>query len=326
MIELVLTPAAARRVRFAVSPLDEVMSAVQVALGVRRHPVYEGWLARAAAVARELPIAELGRALSGATYVTDFLGPPPEGPETTVEAQLAAIRATPPEQVAAELAMVDADLGGLPADPVVARDLLADQMELAWTRLVAPHWERIREVLAADIEFRSRELARGGLAAAVAALHERVRLAGDALVVGKPTRMRADLDERGLLLVPSTFSWPRIGAIVAPPWQPALVYPARGVGGLWPRSRAAEPAAEHRLAAVVGRAKARLLLALAEPASTTTLARRLGLAPGTVSEHLTALRELGLLTARRAGRVVLYRRTPLGDALAEAPRCANPAH
>ncbi|TDC10604.1 ArsR family transcriptional regulator [Streptomyces sp. 8K308] len=317
MIELVLTPAASQRVRFAVSPLEEVIAAVQVALGLRHHPVYEGWLARTAAVARELPMAELGRVLSGATYITDFLSPPPEGPETTAEAQLAAIRATPPDQVAVELSRVDADLGRLRDDPVAARELLADQMELAWTRLVAPDWERIREVLVADIEFRSREAARSGLAAAVSDLHERVRMAGDALVIRSATRMRARLDERGLLLVPCAFSWPRVGAIVAAPWQPALLYPARGVGGLWPRADAAEPTGEDQLAAVVGRAKARLLLTLEEPASTTALARRLGLAPGTVSEHLTALRGLGLLTARRSGRAVLYRRTPLGDALTQ---------
>ncbi|GAB2899071.1 DUF5937 family protein [Streptomyces mayteni] len=306
------------RVRFAVSPLDETMSAVQVALGLRHHPVYRGWLAEVAAVARELPIAELGRVLGAASYLTDFLAPPPEGPETTAEAQLAAVRATPADRVAAELARVDADLSGLPADPAAARDLLADQMEVAWERLVAPHWARVRDALAADIAFRAHQSARGGLAAAVADLHERVRLVGDTLVVRSSTRARASLDERGLLLVPSAFAWPRIGVIMTPPWQPALLYPARGVGELWPVAAGAAPAAGDRLAAVLGRARARLLLALAEPASTTALARRLGLSPGTVSEHLTALRDVGLLATRRSGRAVLYHRTPLGDALAEA--------
>ena len=36
-------------------------------------------------------------------------------------------------------------------------------------------------------------------------------------------------------------------------------------------------------------------------ASTTELARRHGLAPSTVSAHLTALRETGLLASRRQG-------------------------
>jgi DNA-binding transcriptional ArsR family regulator len=35
--------------------------------------------------------------------------------------------------------------------------------------------------------------------------------------------------------------------------------------------------------------------------------------------HLTALRDAGLVNARRQGRVVLYVRTPLGDALTGGP-------
>jgi DNA-binding transcriptional ArsR family regulator len=54
------------------------------------------------------------------------------------------------------------------------------------------------------------------------------------------------------------------------------------------------------------------------PAATTELARRCGLAAGTVSHHLTALRDAGLVAGRRSGRAVLYARTPLGDALAGA--------
>jgi len=38
-----------------------------------------------------------------------------------------------------------------------------------------------------------------------------------------------------------------------------------------------------------------------------------------VSQHLSALRGAGLVTGRREGRVVLYARTELGDALLLAP-------
>ncbi|MDT0342279.1 DUF5937 family protein [Streptomyces litchfieldiae] len=312
MIELVLTPGSTHRIRFAVSPLDETMAAVQVLLGLRGHPAHAPWRAEVAATARELPITELRQVLSGASYITDFLGPPPTGPETTAEAQLAEVRRTPPAQVAAELSLVDADLTGLPEDPATARDLLADQMELAWSHLVAPFWPRLRDLLAADITYRAHRLAVGGIAEALGDLHTRVRLVNDALVVRSATRSRTVLDERGLLFVPSAFAWPRIGVIVVPPWQPALLYPARGVGSLWSREGTTE---DRRLAAVVGRTKALLLAALDEPASTTALARRLDLSPGTVSEHLTALREAGILTADRNGRTVLYRRTSLADAL-----------
>ena len=52
------------------------------------------------------------------------------------------------------------------------------------------------------------------------------------------------------------------------------------------------------------------------PPATTALAHRLGLAPSSVSAHLSVLRDAGLLTSRRYGHQVLYERTPLGIALA----------
>ena len=102
-----------------------------------------------------------------------------------------------------------------------------------------------------------------------------------------------------------------------------LIYPARGIAGLWQAPPARPPAALGRL---LGRTRAGLLLALAEPASTTTLARRLGQSPAAVSEHLSVLRDAGLLTSHRVRRQVLYERTPLGIAVAgAAERGSDPA-
>jgi DNA-binding transcriptional ArsR family regulator len=70
------------------------------------------------------------------------------------------------------------------------------------------------------------------------------------------------------------------------------------------------------LVRLLGRNRAEVLTALDEPATTTALAHRLGLAPSSVSAHLAVLRDAGLLTARRYGHQVLYERTPLGMALA----------
>ena len=36
-----------------------------------------------------------------------------------------------------------------------------------------------------------------------------------------------------LLLVPTAFVWPEVWAMLDPPWQPAIVYPPRGLGALW---------------------------------------------------------------------------------------------
>ena len=103
--------------------------------------------------------------------------------------------------------------------------------------------------------------------------------------------------------MPSVFVWPSIAAYTDPPWPKALIYPARGIAALWEPGAGAPPDA---LAALLGRSRARLLVALAEPASTTQLATVLGLAPGAVGDHLRCCATRACQRAR-SGRSVLYR-------------------
>jgi DNA-binding transcriptional ArsR family regulator len=140
-----------------------------------------------------------------------------------------------------------------------------------------------------------------------------VRWEPDVLYVGTRITRSVRLSGRGLLLVPSVFAWPWVYAKLDPPWQPTLRYPPRGVGTLW--SAAPERPANMALGAVLGRSRAALLGALDAPASTTDLARRTGLTPGAVSQHLTALRAAGLVSPHRTGRYVLYARTTAAEAL-----------
>ncbi|HWN01250.1 MAG TPA: helix-turn-helix domain-containing protein, partial [Streptosporangiaceae bacterium] len=51
------------------------------------------------------------------------------------------------------------------------------------------------------------------------------------------------------------------------------------------------------------------------PATTTALARSLGVTPSAVSQHLAVLHRGGLVDKRRSGRTVLYQTTALGLAL-----------
>ena len=127
------------------------------------------------------------------------------------------------------------------------------------------------------------------------------------------TREHGDDDHRaltgeGLLLVPSSFKWDQVVVVLDPPWQPTVIYPARGVGALWEPARGTADAA---LARLIGRTRALLLIGLTEPATTTTLAHRLNLAAGTVSEHLSVLRDAGFVTGERYRHEIRYRRTPL---------------
>ena len=96
------------------------------------------------------------------------------------------------------------------------------------------------------------------------------------------------------------------------PWQPTLIYPSRGVGLLW---EPPAPAAEEAVLKLIGGSRARLLGALDVPRSTTDLAGMLEMSAGGVSQHLSVLRESGLVCGEREGRSVLYLRTSLADRL-----------
>jgi DNA-binding transcriptional ArsR family regulator len=97
-----------------------------------------------------------------------------------------------------------------------------------------------------------------------------------------------------------------------PALPPRIGYPARGRGTVWHTDAAAPPKA---LADLLGHTRARLLTLLADPASTTDLARRLSLSAGNVNRHLGVLHRAGLVTRARHGHLVLYPRSPLGDRL-----------
>ncbi|WP_347178083.1 metalloregulator ArsR/SmtB family transcription factor [Streptomyces sp. LX-29] len=71
----------------------------------------------------------------------------------------------------------------------------------------------------------------------------------------------------------------------------------------------------HRPGVAGRRPRARLLALLEEPLPTVELARRVGVTPSAVSQHLRVLYATGLVTRARDGRQVLYRRSALGDQL-----------
>jgi DNA-binding transcriptional ArsR family regulator len=191
--------------------------------------------------------------------------------------------------------------------------LLADLFEAYWARAIDPVWPRIRAFLDADIAHRARRLTAGGPTALFGDLNPRVSWDAPNLNVEIPVHnATVNLDGRGLLLVPSAFAASHPFVIDRDPWQPTVIYPARGIATLWQQP----PAVPDGLARLLGGSRAAMLADLAAPRSTAELANRLSLSPATASHHLTALRDAGLVTGKREGRSVLYARTSLGDALA----------
>src|SRR5215470_6770907 len=255
-------------------------------------------------------------------WTPDFLSPAPGGPGTDIADQLAQVRATAPEQVAQEVKRSLTQRSGEPApeaawrlldDPLATRAMLADLLDQCWQLLIAPHWPRLRDLLQADMLYRTQTLGDYGLERVLSELDPRAHWTGDALVIDAPSAGRHQLAGAGLLLLPSVFVWPGLVAVIDPPARPTLIYPARGIAELW---QPAPTDHSEALARLLGKTRAALLESLAEPASTHTLARRHGLAPSTVSEHLTVLHHAGLIAPRRHRHTVIYQQTPLGTQLA----------
>lgn len=207
------------------------------------------------------------------------------------------------------------DLSGLLTPPrcplAEIEEELAPGHELAevvlawWEAAVKPHWPRIRAVLEADVTHRSRQLAEDGIQQVFAGLHPSLRWSDGELV---SPDLPADVGGAGLTLTPTAFAT-RCHLLTGHP-APALIYPARAVGTLWERRHGGEG-----LARLLGRSRAQILAFTSSPTTTTQLAARTGLSLGAVSQHLTVLRDSGLVTGHRYRHEVNYTASDLGQAL-----------
>ncbi|WP_037571056.1 ArsR/SmtB family transcription factor [Phaeacidiphilus oryzae] len=311
------------RSRFALSPVFELGCLLRRLAG-RDEALPADWAARLGPVFARLrrdPALAAVLALHTARSGADFIAPPPRGLAQTWEEDLAAVRATPPAVARRE---IDGLLRRAPAREPRAAEVLASAevvetvaaaMDRAWHALLAPEWPQLRAVCERDVVHRVGVIGARGWQVAVEELHPALAWRGGRLTLPMSgPDLEVDLAGEGLLLVPSVLVSPGIAAFHEDPWPRAVIYRARGTSVLWERA-APDPDALGALAAVVGRSRALLLVQLATPASTSQLARSLGLAPGAVGDHLAVLRGAGLLARARSGRSVLYRRTALGDAL-----------
>jgi len=315
--------------RFAISPLWELTQALRQLAG--RSPRGEAtalrpWLARATSryqLLRKETDLDTVLALEAPGWGADFLVAVPTGMTTTIEEMLAQVRATPPDQARADIA--EALRRHPRLDPRITRILtgeeaagyLADVLEVAWHALLEPEWPVLRAILERDVAYRAGQLAARGWAAALAELHPRLSWREGRIELAQAAGGDACLNGRGLLFLPSVFAWPSLSLRLDPPWPPAMIYPARGVAALWERHGTAGGRTTQvtGLTRLIGPARAAIVLALEQPASTSQLAITLGQSIGAVGDHLAVLRAAGLVRRARSGRSVLYARTPVADAL-----------
>jgi DNA-binding transcriptional ArsR family regulator len=325
MIEIVLAHSDLARVRFAHSPIEELVASLRVLQDPGRQLMYGPWVStvrpRLGGPGMELltALAPTGR------YLPAFLFPPPTQPWGVLTEELEQVVASPPAMVRSELDKVREGrplptvLEPLYADPAGHLPEVAAELARYWQAAIEPVWSRLRGLCAADLAYRMERFADGGLARVLGDLHPDLDFTDELLRVDKPHHCshRFDLAGTGIVLVPCAFSWPSLSVDCCGVDQPALIYPPRGVAELWEDTMAEQP---DPLSALVGRTRATLLAALALPSTTTQLAIQLDLSPAAVSQHLKILKDTALVTAHRRGRMVLYQRTPAATALLETVR------
>ncbi|WP_188192973.1 DUF5937 family protein [Nonomuraea sp. SYSU D8015] len=312
----VLRPEDVARIRFAFSPMWELVASLRTLQQPARQSIHLPWLKAVRPRLAGLDLAELFALVPPAGYLADFITPPPDTPMPDFAAELGRVRRTSPERARAEAAAVrgtdPAVIERFMADPEAGVARVADALAAYWETCFAEYWPRVYALLERDVLRRSRQLAQGGARELFAGLDPAVTWTGERLIIDRPWCTTGGLHGDGLLLVPSAFYWPSV-AVMSAPYQSMLVYPVRGVGTLWEQG---PPPAPEALAALIGRSRAQILLALAEPSTTSALAARMSLTPGAVSQHLGVLSGGGLAVGMRVGKQVVYRRTPTGDVLA----------
>lgn len=305
------------RSRFVVSPLAETVACLSALGG--QHAVsapQREWLAahRAAFDARYAGdpfVRPFLRAAIRPGWIADFLVAPPHTPGETFQAELARLRRTPDTAAVAHLG-----LDGAVPDVLRAGDLAdraADLVEWVWSHLVRPGWPRLRRVFEADIVSRTDRLSTGGWAAVLDGMRPGMRWLGDGrLQINTYDYAPIDITGASLLFIPTTAARGWVGWD-EPPTSYSIIYPC--TGWLASASSDTQPDALGRL---LGPLRAGILTLLATPLSTTQLVALTGAGLGSVGGHLRVLLDAGLVTRRRAGRSVLYYRTPAGDTLVAA--------
>lgn len=323
MIRIHLTPEDLSQMRFAFSPLWEVIAGYRVFLDPARHALHLPWAANARRALRGVDLSPIGALVRPQGYIPNFLTPPPTTPIPEFTAEMTRLRAIPREMVVAEIEHFAQDcprpspaLCRYLAEPGRAMDELVVALSQYWQRALASHWPRLQTLLEGDVLYRVHTLAFAGPEAVFVDLHQGVRYRAQRTqgTIEIATSYEHDLHAagRGMLLIPVVFAWPDRYVISDPPWQPALVYTPRGVARLWSRDA---PAADEALGVLLGPGRAAVLQELAIPCTTGELARRLSITPGAVSQHLAVLRRAGVIEPHRQGRHVFHRLTPFGISL-----------
>ena len=232
-----------------------------------------------------------------------------------IEAGLDAVLSTPPRELNAQLARLNAS-SPIPRwiRPLAEGDreslaLLGRGLTDYYKAAIAPYEDLIQGAISADRTRRAHHFLDGGIEGMLASIGPVMRWRPPVLHVSHDFEQDLYLRGRGLRLVPSFFCGRTACTLADPDFPPVLVYPI-DLDCRWAQAASAD---SHRsLDALIGKTRADILRAINLGATTTELSRRAGTSPGSVSRHTSVLRDASLITTQRDRNAVVHSLTKLG--------------
>lgn len=319
MITFVLSPDVLGQTRFSFSPLTETTLSLRVLGQPRPSHLHSAWLRQARGRLDGVDLELLQSVVPPGRYIASCLVPPGRVLQPSLEDQLTELTDLAVESLESDLQeawsgrTVPRRAASLLKSGPRATAYLAEALRDYWDAVIQPYWPRMCAVLEDDVSHRMNGLVDDGYYSLFRDLHPEISVEGDRMFVDKPHFADTLHHASGMTLTPSVFAWPDLILQDGAAGQFGLTYAARGIARVWEGHAVPAVADAESLAALLGRARAAILRRTSVPMSTTQLARELRQSPAAVSEHLTVLRNAGLLTSRRSGRSVLYRQTPLAE-------------
>ena len=324
MIGIHLSAEDLAKTRFAFSALWETVASYRALKWPEKHPLHLPWILETQSAISHLDMSAVDALIMPSGGYVDFLTPPPTTPIPQFEKELEELLQTPSDIVKQDIANTTAAKDVYQSHPPQAfepylkdtkgaLETLANTLRTYWEVAVEPHWPRLRTLLEADIMYRARTFALNGPEKVLNELHPGLSYKDRTLQITKPScSFEVMLSGRGLLLMPSVFIDYTI--MFDPPWQETMQYGARGTAGLWCPE---PPPTGEALEKLLGDTRARLLKHLLTPSTTTQLSYLFQVTPSAISQHLSHLRETGLVSTRRAGKSVYYTLSFTGEQLLE---------
>ena len=322
-------------VRLAVSPMHTVVASIFEVLAGQPRGAPASWLRYVRTRARRVDLEPL-RAYYADIRYADFLCPDPASARATFAEQIELIRATPPEQVQQEMtktlreARAERRATGSPVtagvpeafrpyfqQPARAVAGVCDALEAYWQHVFAPLWGKIESLLERELLILGHALATEGYTAMLGRTSPRLAI-DDAGVLHWNSLLHKNasfrFNAKRLLLLPMLCG--PDGLFWGATDDRALIaYAAPRTNMLWD---AADESTGDALVKVMGSTRARIMLAVQTPTTTSDVADQLGLSTSLVSHHLLELQRLGLVDGARFGRRVYYRLASKGIRLRAA--------